>query len=224
MNGDNTHIEGIGITSRKVREKLIAELQGNGITDQRVLNALLTVPRHLFVSSALAQQAYRNTTLPISHHQTISQPYIVALMTSAILSGGLPEKILEIGTGSGYQTAILAQFSNQIFTIERIKGLQTQAEKLLNKLKLTNITYSHGDGSNGWSEEAPYDAIVVTAAAWSDLMLDTLKTQLKEGGRLVIPFGGPEDQQLHLITRTPDQWTDTILAPVRFVPILPGTL
>ncbi len=224
MSIDDTRIEGIGITSRKVREKLIAELQRQGITDQQVLNALLTVPRHLFVSDALAHRAYENTSLPISYNQTISQPYIVALMTSSVLlDAGTLKKTLEIGTGSGYQTAILAQFSNRVYTLERIKGLQDSARQLLEQLHLKNIVYSHRDGVDGWAEEAPFDAILVTAAAWSNVMVETLKTQLKTGGRLVIPFGPPNNQQLHLITRKQqDAWEDRVIARVRFVPVLSG--
>ena len=213
-------IDGIGMTSRRVRERLLNELETQDITNEKVLNAILEVPRHVFVSAALAHRAYENTTLPIGYKQTISQPYIVALMTSAISASKPLEKILEIGTGSGYQTAILARFADTVFTVERIKGLKEQAEHLLNKLKIDNVHYCHSDGTLGWPEKGPYDAIIVTAAA--NFMVDDLKQQLKEGGRLVIPVGKPDNQHLHLVTRQGDVWVEKVLTTVRFVPLISG--
>lgn len=214
-------IDGIGMTSSRAQERLLSELEAQGISNEKVLNAILEVPRHAFVNAALAHRAYRNTTLPIGHKQTISQPYIVALMTSAILASKPLQKILEIGTGSGYQTAILSRFADTVFTVERIKSLKDKAEHLLNELKINNIHYCHSDGALGWPEKGPYDAIIVTAAA--NFIADDLKQQLKLGGRLVAPAGKPGNQYLYLVTRQADRWAKEALGAVRFVPLISGT-
>lgn len=218
----NDHInDGIGMTSRKVRERLVDQLQRQGISNQRVLNAMLAVPRHRFVDEALVHRAYENTTLPINHNQTISQPYIVARMTSEILlAPEPPRKVLEVGTGSGYQTAILAQLVETVFTIERIKGLQENAPLLLQELGINNVCYRHSDGGLGWPEEAPYDAIMVTAAA--AYVPDQLKDQLAVGGRMIIPVGNTEGQVLQLLTRRPESIFEESLERVRFVPLWSG--
>jgi len=216
---------GVGMTSKRTQNRLIQRLEEQGIHRMDVLNAFLSVPRHLFVEEALAHLAYDDTALPIGLGQTISQPYIVALMTQSLLEQATPEhpieKVLEIGTGSGYQAAILAKLVKQVYSVERLAPLVNQAQVRLMQLGLQNVHLKHDDGYNGWSEEAPYDGILVTAAA-PDIP-NALLNQLTPEGCLILPTGKPGDQQLLLIKRQGDQVQKTVLCQVRFVPFLPGT-
>ena len=211
---------GSGMTSQRVRDRLVDRLREVGIGDERVLNAVRVVPRHLFIDEALASRAYEDTALPIGHGQTISQPWVVARMTEAVLQVA-PRTVLEVGTGSGYQAAILAAVGLEVFTVERIGDLLRQARKRLRQLGM-NVRSKHDDGRIGWPEHGPYDAIVVTAAA--PALVDALIEQLAVGGRLVAPVGGPGGQLLLQLTRQADGIVQEELAPVSFVPLLSGLL
>jgi protein-L-isoaspartate(D-aspartate) O-methyltransferase len=217
--------QGIGMTSARTRERLVSRLAGHGITDPTVLGRVRSVPRHLFVDEALESRAYEDSALPIGHGQTISQPYIVALMTQALLAGDgeirHPGKVLEVGTGCGYQTAVLAPLVGQIFTIERIKGLMQTARSRLAELGITNVRFRHGDGMKGWPGQAPFDGILVAAAPAG--IPDTLLDQLAVGGRLIIPVGPSGRQELIRITRTTAGFERENLCAVSFVPLLEGT-
>jgi protein-L-isoaspartate(D-aspartate) O-methyltransferase len=217
---------GLGMTSQRVRDRLIERLrtgsaQNPGIVDERVLNAIRTVPRHLFVDEALATRAYEDTALPIGHGQTISQPWVVARMSEALfLDGAQPSKVLEIGTGSGYQGAILAALGLQVYTVERIGELLRTARKRFRTLGL-NVRSKHDDGRIGWPEEAPFDAIVVTAAA--PALVDALTAQLANGGTLVAPVGAAGGQTLLRLRKDADGHVSRDdLGPVVFVPLLSG--
>lgn len=211
----------MNFTSRK-GETLAQLLHSEGVANTNVLRAIAATPRELFLPDALKHKAYQNTALPIGQGQTISQPYIVARMTELLLeSENKPQKLLEIGTGSGYQTAILAQLFDRVFSVERIKALQFQAKRRMNQLDLHNISMKHGDGWKGWSSKGPFDAIIVTAAA-SHMPKDLLN-QLNDGGRLVIPVGS-DHQQLHCITRNGDDFDSKIVEAVRFVPLIAGDI
>jgi protein-L-isoaspartate(D-aspartate) O-methyltransferase len=214
------HSRGLGLASDASRKRLIDEVRGWGVKDARVLQALADVPRHEFLEDAFKGRAYENNALPIGLSQTISQPYIVALMTEAVVQGGKPHKVLEIGTGSGYQTAILAELVGAVFTVERLKLLSQQARARLERLGYHNILFTYADGMNGWAAHAPYDAIVCTAAAAE--MPKALLDQLAPGGRLVIPVGAPGLQTLKLVTRTPSGLVTKPLGDVSFVPLLGG--
>lgn len=202
---------------------LASVLEQEGITNNRVLKAIVETPRHAFLPSALAHKAYENTALPIGQGQTISQPYTVAKMTELLLEKiDIHATVLEIGTGSGYQTAILAQIFKQICSVERIKSLQFQAKRRLNQLDLHNVKMKHGDGWQGWSSKAPFDAIIVTAAASE--VPRALIDQLAIRGRLVIPVGS-QSQSLKCIDKhTPDSIEDNTIASVNFVPLVAGEL
>jgi protein-L-isoaspartate(D-aspartate) O-methyltransferase len=202
------------------RKRLIDEVRNWGVKDERVLNVLQKVPRHEFLEDAFKSRAYENSALPIGQAQTISQPYIVALMTEAILRDGLPRKVLEIGTGSGYQTAVLAELIPGVFTVERLRRLSEQARRRLEALGYHNIFFTYADGMKGWAAHAPYDAIVVTAAA--DHVPPALVEQLAVGGRLVIPVGTPGMQGLRLVAKTATGATTRELGDVSFVPLLSG--
>ncbi|KPL93678.1 protein-L-isoaspartate(D-aspartate) O-methyltransferase [Vibrio splendidus] len=201
-------------------ERLITFLIENGIQDQKVLDAIYQLPRESFLSQAMYHQAYDNNALPIGQGQTISQPYIVAKMTE-LLELQQDSRVLEIGTGSGYQTAILAQLVDHVYSVERIKSLQWDAKRRLKQLDFYNISTKHGDGWQGWSSKAPFDAIIVTAAAES--IPQALLQQLKDGGRLLIPVGDDE-QQLLKIVRHGDEFLSSVIEMVRFVPLVPGEL
>ncbi|WP_372383829.1 protein-L-isoaspartate(D-aspartate) O-methyltransferase [Vibrio sp. BS-M-Sm-2] len=201
-------------------ERLITFLIENGIQDQKVLDAIYQLPRESFLSQAMYHQAYDNNALPIGQGQTISQPYIVAKMTE-LLELQQDSRVLEIGTGSGYQTAVLAQLVDHVYSVERIKSLQWDAKRRLKQLDFYNISTKHGDGWQGWSSKAPFDAIIVTAAAES--IPQALLQQLKDGGRLLIPVGYDE-QQLLKIVRHGDEFLSSVIEMVRFVPLVPGEL
>lgn len=192
-------LSGIGMTSQRTRERLITRLIEAGIKNYEVLDIIRATPRHIFVDEALAHRAYEDTALPIGFQQTLSQPYIVARMTELLLQGTRPKRVLEIGSGSGYQTAILAQVVDHVFSTERIAGLQAKAKKRMHQLELKNIRFQHSDGGYGWAQEAPFDAIIVTAAPSE--VPKPLLDQLKVGGRLVIPVGN-EEQELQVIVRS----------------------
>ena len=208
-------------TTRK-GDALAQLLCDEGISNQKVLNAVASVPRERFLPDALQHKAYQNTALPIGQGQTISHPYIVAKMSELLLAAPNPaSSVLEIGTGSGYQTAILALLFPQVFSVERIKALQFQAKRRMNQLDLHNIKMKHGDGWQGWSSKAPYDCIIVTAAASS--VPEALTDQLNEGGRLVIPVGD-DQQQLLCIDKIEGELHSTTVEAVRFVPLVAGDL
>lgn len=208
------------MTSSRTRDRLINRLIEQGIRDLNVIEVMRATPRHIFLDEALAHRAYEDTALPIGHSQTLSQPYIVARMTEALLADGPLKKVLEIGTGSGYQTAVLAQLVGQVFSVERIKALQDQARTRLSLLKLHNVRLRHTDGGMGWPEEAGFDGIIATAAPLG--VPKALIAQLNEGGRLIIPVGGGEVQDLLIITRRGDNHETRVLEQVRFVPMLGG--
>jgi len=214
------HARGLGMASAGSRRRLIDELRADGIRDVRVLAALEKVPRHEFVDDALKSRAYENNALPIGHAQTISQPYIVALMTEALIRDRMPRRVLEIGTGCGYQTAVLASLVPAVFTVERLRPLSEQARARLRALGFENVFFTYADGMDGWPAYAPYDAIIVTAAA--DAVPPALVEQLAPAGRLVIPVGSAGSQSLRLIEKRTDGLTDRALAAVSFVPLLSG--
>lgn len=213
---------GIGMTSQRTRDRLILRLQDQGIKNTQVLGVMRELPRHLFVDEALASRAYEDTALPIGHSQTISQPYIVAKMTEILLEGTPKQKVLEVGTGSGYQTAVLSRLVERVFSVERIAPLQNQARERFYQLKLNNIRLKHSDGSWGWPENAPYDAIIVTCAP--ERIPEELLRQLAPGGRLVIPVGSSASQSLRVIDRNGNAFEETELDPVSFVPLLSGQI
>ncbi len=209
------------MTSQRTRERLVRRLAERGITDTAVLDRMREVPRHLFVDEALASRAYEDSSLPIGHGQTISQPWVVARMTEAIIAAQpKPAKVLEIGTGCGYQTAVLAGLVRMVYSVERLAPLYERAREHLRALRMSNVHLRHGDGWEGWSTYAPYDAILCTAApARVPAMLES---QLADGGRLVIPVGGRRAQQLLCIRRQGDQFEREVLDPVTFVPLVEG--
>jgi len=213
-------IHGIGMTSQRTRERLIARLREEGIRDEVVLAAMLEIPRHIFVDEAIASRAYEDIALPINYGQTISQPYIVARMTEILRTGSGLDKVLEIGTGCGYQTAVLSKVAKQVYSVERIRPLLLKARNHLRELKLSNIKLEHADGTVGLPELGPFDGIIVTAA--SGHIPEELLQQMAIGGRMVIPVGA-EEQVLMLIERTKDEYRQTRLEAVKFVPLLGGT-
>jgi len=216
----NTLTRGIGMTSQRTRDRLVARLRDEGIQNEAVLDVIRNTPRHLFVDEALASRAYEDTALPIGYNQTISQPYVVAVMTDLIIRNK-PKKVLEIGTGSGYQAAVLAPLVEKVYTVERIAPLAKQARLRFRKLGLRNVRASYSDGTEGLPEFAPYDAIITTAA--SEQIPQALLDQLsEEGGRLVIPLGGRALQTLILVTRKGNNYEQESLDPVVFVPLLSG--
>ncbi len=214
---------GIGMTSQRTRDRLITRLEEKGIRNERVLEAMRMTPRHLFVDEALASRAYEDTALPIGHKQTISQPYVVARMTEAIIRDGIPNKVLEVGTGSGYQAAILAALIKDVYTVERVEPLYQQARRRAMELGLRNIRFKLSDGAWGWESYAPYDAIVVTAAPKE--IPEALIEQLDENGRLVIPVGRTSEvQDLLLLHKTKDGIVKERLDGVSFVPLIQGSV
>ncbi len=212
--------QGIGMTSARTRERLIQRLAEAGIRDPAVLEAMRRLPRHLFVDEALASRAYEDSALPIGHGQTISQPYTVARMSAALVERGRPDTVLEIGTGSGFQTAVLASLVRRVYSIERVDALLQKARSRLRTLKLRNVRLRHGDGGQGWSEYAPFGAIIVTAAPQGIPRI--LVNQLVPGGCMVLPIGRGSQQVLVRVVRTDTGYTHEILEPVTFVPLLGG--
>lgn len=211
---------GIGMTSQRTRERMVTRLMEQGIRDLRVLEVMRTLPRHLFVDEALATRAYEDTALPIGSGQTISQPYAVARMTEALLNGGRPRKVLEVGTGCGYQSAVLAALADEIFSVERIGDLVRRTRERLQRLQLRNVRIRHGDGYAGWAEHGPYDGILVAAAPTQ--VPAALPEQLAEGGRLIVPVGNRGSQQLLCISRVGGELKQDVLEMVSFVPMVPG--
>ena len=216
----NPPLAGIGMTSARTRDRLIARLREQGITSMPVLERIRSVPRHLFVDEALASRAYEDTALPIGLGQTISQPYVVARMTEALLEGAAPRKVLEVGTGCGYQTAVLAPLVATVYSVERIAVLQQRARRVLRDLRIQNVFMRHGDGFEGWPPYAPYDGILVAAAAMA--IPPALLDQLGNGGRLIMPVGPDREQQLIRVTRRGDSFEREVLGPATFVPLLQG--
>lgn len=215
-----TEHSGIGMTSQRTRDRLAEKLVKMGIQSDVVLNAIRNTPRHLFVDEALESRAYENTALPIGFNQTISQPYIVAKMTEALIKNRTLKNVLEVGTGCGYQTTIMAQFTKRIYTIERINGLLKKARGRFQQLRFTNIRSKHADGNIGWPEHAPYDGIIVAAAPTG--VPEALLEQLAINGRLIIPVGKTGEQKLLLITREKEGYEKKIIDSVSFVPMLGG--
>lgn len=223
LNLSDPRVQGIGMTSQRTRDRLIDRLKEKGIQNERVLDVMRMMPRHLFMDEAMSSRSYEDSALPIGHGQTISQPFIVARMTEVLLSRGVPDKVLEIGTGSGYQAAILSQLVPQVYSVERIVALQTQARERYHMLGINNIALKHTDGSWGWTQHAPYPAIIVTAAP--EQVPDALLEQLAVGGIMVIPVGGQSGtQKLLQITREPDGYVQEELDGVKFVPLLNGAV
>jgi protein-L-isoaspartate(D-aspartate) O-methyltransferase len=214
--------QGLGMTSQRARDRLVERLRSEGgIRDERVLTALRALPRHLFIDEALASRAYEDSALPIGNGQTISQPWVVARMTEALVEFGMPKKVLEVGTGSGYQAALLATLGIEVYSVERIDELLRSARRRFRQLGL-NLRSKHDDGRLGWAEHAPYDAIIVTAAG--SLVDDSLLAQLGEGGTLVAPVGDAGSQDLLRLRKTPDGLVREELAKVVFVPLVPGVV
>jgi len=217
-------LQGVGMTSQRTRERLIQRLMDQGISNLTVLDVMRNIPRHLFLDEALAHHAYEDAALPIGHGQTLSQPFIVARMTEALVNNAKQlNKVLEIGTGSGYQTSILAKLVDNLYTIERIRPLLDKARQRMSQLKLNNVNYRLADGNLGWANAGPYDAILSAAAPAT--VPDELKQQLAPNGVLIIPVG-VDHQDLMMIVRVGDssEFCTEVLAPVRFVPLLKGVV
>jgi protein-L-isoaspartate(D-aspartate) O-methyltransferase len=216
---------GIGMTSQRTRNRLVVRLREKGIQDEMVLSAIGSGPRHIFIDEALAHRAYEDTALPIGQSQTISQPFVVALMTQTLMNTSR-SRVLEVGTGSGYQTAILASYMgageriDRLFTIERHAALTERARERLDAMGRYNIRFRHGDGYQGWPEEGPFDGIIVTAAP--PTVPPALLKQLAPGGRLVVPVGGESSQELKVFDHTPDGIVSETVEQVRFVPLVKG--
>ncbi|WP_261845189.1 protein-L-isoaspartate(D-aspartate) O-methyltransferase [Aliamphritea ceti] len=210
------------MTSQRTRSRLVQRLQDQGIIDPQVLDVMASTPRHIFIDEALSHRAYEDTALPIGFNQTISQPYIVAKMTELLLAEGALKKVLEVGTGSGYQTTVLAQLVDQVYSVERIRPLQEKARKRLQLLSLRNVNLRHTDGGMGWAERGPFDGILVTAAP--EQVPAELLQQLAIGGRLVIPVGGRQQELKLVIRESETDFTTEVLEAVKFVPLLSGTV
>lgn len=213
-------LSGIGMTSQRTRNRMVERLREQGIVDESVLDVMLNTPRHIFLDEALAHRAYEDSSLPIGHQQTLSQPYIVARMTELLLEAK-PKKVLEIGTGSGYQTAVLAQLVDKVFSVERIGALLEKAKQRAKLLELNNVTFKHSDGGMGWSERGPFDGILSAAAP--RVIPESLKQQLAVGGRLVLPVGG-QQQHLVVVDRNEDGFVEAVVEAVHFVPLVSGRL
>jgi protein-L-isoaspartate(D-aspartate) O-methyltransferase len=214
-------ISGIGMTSQRTRERLVQRLCEQGITNFEVLEVMRNAPRHLFLDEAMAHRAYEDTALPIGYQQTLSQPLTVARMTEILLANGPRKRVLEIGTGSGFQTYVLSQLVDEVFSVERIKPLLLKAKTRLRSLRVWNAQCRHADGMMGWADKGPFDGILVAAAG--EYVPEQLLAQLSDGGRLIMPVG-KEKQQLHLVIREGDDWVQEILDSVFFVPLLPGSV
>ena len=215
-------VEGIGMTSRRTRDRLISRLAEAGIKDHQVLEVIRQIPRHLFVDEALSHRAYEDTALPIGYNQTISQPHTVARMTESLLEGGPLKRVLEIGTGSGYQTAVLSCLVKQIFSVERIRPLQEKARARIRALGMHNVQFKHADGGFGWPEKGLFDGIICAAAP--EQIPPELFEQMAVGGRLIIPVGG-RTQELRLVIRQSEtEFTQSVLEGAKFVPMLSGSI
>ncbi len=211
------------MTSQRTRDRLIERLRSQGINDSKVLDTIRATPRHIFLDEALSHRAYEDSALPIGFQQTLSQPYIVARMTELLLALGPRERVLEVGTGSGYQTAILAQLVDRVFSVERIRPLQEKARQRLRHLKLHNVHLRHADGGMGWPQRGPFDAILSAAAP--EVVPQELLDQLAVGGRLVIPVGKQGQQQsLYVYDRHEDGFDEQCIEPVMFVPMVGGVV
>jgi protein-L-isoaspartate(D-aspartate) O-methyltransferase len=219
-NGMKQRLQGAGMTSRRTRERMVSRLREQGITNSKVLAVMAETPRHVFVDEALESRAYEDTALPIGHNQTISQPYIVAKMTELLLENGPLGKVLEIGTGCGYQTAILAKLVDQVYSVERIAPLMKKARDLLWELNIKTVGFKHSDGGWGWQEHAPFEGILAAAAPAE--IPEALLQQLAIGGVLVMPVGREGKQELHRVVRTENGFVDEVIEPVTFVPFLSG--
>jgi protein-L-isoaspartate(D-aspartate) O-methyltransferase len=217
---EGPRLSGIGMTSARTRERLVQRLQEQGISDQRVLDRIRSVPRHLFMDEALASRAYEDTALPIGFGQTISQPFVVAKMTEGLLAAGEAQRVLEIGTGCGYQTAVLSPLVAEIYTIERIAPLLGRARRTLRELKIRNVNFRHDDGNVGWPARAPFDCILLTAAPHT--VPPALFEQLKLGGRLIAPVGPEGRQELYRYTKGETRIDRQSLGAVSFVPLVSG--
>ena len=215
----SSRLSGIGMTSQRTRLRMITRLREQGIADEAVLNVMNEIPRHIFVEEALASRAYEDHALPLGFGQTISQPYIVARMTELLIAGKPPARVLEIGTGCGYQTAVIARLTTEVYSVERLLPLLAKARRNLRELRITNVRLKHADGHIGIPEAAPFDAILVTAAATH--VPDALKKQLAVGGKMVLPMG-TRDQYLCVIERTTRGFSEARLDAVKFVPMLSG--
>ena len=214
-------LSGIGMTSARTRDRLVQRLREQGIANLAVLDRIRNVPRHIFVDEALGSRAYEDTALPIGYGQTISQPYIVARMTEALLEAGATENVLEVGTGCGYQTAVLAPLVARLYTIERIEPLLVRARERLKELGIRNVRFRHGDGTLGWKAHAPFDGILVAAAPLT--VPEALVKQLRVGGRLLVPIGPEGEQELVRLTRREQGVLRESIGAVAFVPLLGGT-
>lgn len=214
-------LQGIGMTSQRTRDRLVARLKEKGIKSEDVLEVMANTPRHIFVDEALSHKAYEDTALPIGYNQTISQPYTVARMTEIILQNGPLESVLEIGTGCGYQTLVLSQLVQRVYSVERIAPLQQKAKERMQLLRINNVRFQHSDGNWGWPEEGPFDAIISCAAPESIPM--ELVNQLKVGGCLLMPVGPDGKQMLHLLIREEEGVSKRVIEPANFVPMLSGT-
>ncbi|HXO16281.1 MAG TPA: protein-L-isoaspartate(D-aspartate) O-methyltransferase [Steroidobacteraceae bacterium] len=214
-------LSGIGMTSARTRDRLVQRLREQGIANLAVLDRIRNVPRHIFVDEALGSRAYEDTALPIGYGQTISQPYIVARMTEALLEAGAAENVLEVGTGCGYQTAVLAPLVARLYTIERIEPLLVRARERLKELGIRNVRFRHGDGTLGWKAHAPFDGILVAAAPLT--VPEALVKQLRVGGRLLVPIGPEGEQELVRFTRREQGVLRESIGAVAFVPLLGGT-
>ncbi len=216
--------QGFGMTSDRTRARMVEALRSRGVRNEAVLAAMGTVPRHVFVDEALQERAYEvDKALPIGHGQTISTPEIVAIMTELLCENGMPKKVLEIGTGCGYQTAVLSRIAKEVFTVERIAALMDGARRVLRNLRVINVIFKHSDGHFGYADAAPYDGILMTAAATH--VPEELKAQLAVGGRMLLPVGRDSgNQQLMVIDRTESGFTQKVVHDVRFVPLLSGVV
>lgn len=213
-------LDGIGMTSLRTRNRLIERLKEQGINNISVLDVMKSTPRHIFVDEALAHRAYEDDALPIGHNQTLSRPYIVAKMTELLIENGLPKKVLEVGTGSGYQMSVLAQLVTDLYSVERIKPLLDKARRRARLLGFKNVKFQHADGGFGWAQQGPYDAILSAAAP--EQVPEELLQQLAEGGRLVMPIGDARKQQLIVIDKTDSGYDEKIIETVNFVPLVSG--
>ena len=214
--------QGIGMTSERTRLRMIERLRNKGVHDERVLTAMQNIPRHLFIDEALSHRAYEDTALPIQFGQTISQPLVVAQMTTAIINPTVPKRVLELGTGSGYQAAVLSQLVDAVFSIERIDKLTRSSRRRFIRQGYSNIRCKTGDGFEGWPSEAPFDAIICTAAP-EQIPLDLLD-QLTEDGKMVLPVGDDKRQKLIAIKKTATGYAQEELGDVIFVPLLEGVI